>query len=285
MPEDLKFNSYAANEFVIEFERETGVQLRFRRVGERFPFPDAVLDDCNGREVGVEFVSVVLGFAPKECDYFGRYRRAFLDSIASQRPRYRNVGIRLQVHHKHIEHARPMHWPDINGVTGRRIVAEFARLLDEQFEALVAREAVLLETLRGPDGTLGYPTLSETFGAIMFRQAPTPHTSHLDGTEDDPVIDDLCVWYDVAEMERAVRQALEGKEAKGRAYSTDMLVLHTLPRRGEPDISGLSLCPAEIAELGRSVLADMPEIQIRFRQFWFLSRWPFEGKRLFRLQP
>ncbi len=55
MPEDLTFNSYAANELVIEYERETGVQLRFRRVGERFP--DAVLEDCDGREVGVEFVS------------------------------------------------------------------------------------------------------------------------------------------------------------------------------------------------------------------------------------
>jgi len=91
---EAEFNRYAAQEFIAEYQREVGELLRLGRLGD--PFPDVILETHDGRQVGVEFVSVVLAFINREHGYFDRYRQAFLTAVQNRRPRYRDVTITLQ---------------------------------------------------------------------------------------------------------------------------------------------------------------------------------------------
>lgn len=286
MPDEAEFNVYAAGEFIVEYERETGQLYRSKRMGQ--PFPDVILEAPNGREVGVEFVSVVLPFINQERSYFDGYRRAFMAALRSQRPRYGRVRITLQPHHLYVEQGRPMRFPDISGCEGRQLVADFARLLDERFENLSTayggkEGGSLLDQLRNTDGTLCYPALSKYFGAILFCRTTAREVSSTDTQSDEPEIADPVVWYRKAEIPIAILRALETKTTKGRAYSAEVLVLHTLPKSGVPDASGIGMNANELTDLGRVLLAAVPELRTRFQEIWFLNQHITDSKRLYRL--
>jgi hypothetical protein len=63
-----------------------------------------------------------------------------------------------------------------------------------------------------------------------------------------------------------------------------MLVLHTLPKRGVADVSGLGMNVEELQQIGRLFLtAYMPELKTRFREIWLLNRYITDNRRLYRL--
>ena len=269
MADDASFNTYAAGEFITEYQHETGELLRFKRVGDRFP--DVILESPDGREVGVEFVSIVLSFINQEHCYFDQYRNAILTALQQQRPRYQHVTITLQPHHQHVERARPIPLPDINHPEGRQLVGDFVQLLDLQFEYLGAiwggkDGGALLNQLRTTDGRLCYPILSKYFGAIRFHQMTPQEVSGSAALSDDPVIMSPVVWYSNIEIVTAVSRALATKAAKGRAYSSDLLVLHTLPKPCVADVSGIAMNAGELAGLGQALLASTQELTARFRE-------------------
>src|SRR5260370_19705654 len=101
MGDEAEFNKRTAREFIVEYERETGQLYQFERLGQ--PFPDAVIKASDGSEVGIEFVSIVLAFINREHNYFERYRRAFMEAIQGQQPRYAGVRIKLQPHNQFVE--------------------------------------------------------------------------------------------------------------------------------------------------------------------------------------
>jgi hypothetical protein len=268
LSDEAEFNIYAAGEFVTEYERETGQSYRVKRVGT--PFPDVVLEACDGREVGLEFVSLVLAFINRENSYFDGYRRAFLNALQIQRPRYGRVKITLQPHHEYVEKNRPIRFPDIHSLEGRQLVTDFASLLNDRFGDLSTRDAgkdghALFDELRNIDGTLSYRTLSKYFGGVLFHHMTAPEASAHKVPLDEPVIADPVVWYSNAEIPKAIRQALKTKTEKGAAYSTEMLTLHTLPKSGVADVSGIGMNANEITQLGREVLAATPALKTRFQ--------------------
>jgi hypothetical protein len=286
MGDEAEFNTYAAEAFIAEYQLEMGQLHRFARMGD--PFPDVWLEAPDGTEVGVEFVSVVLAFVNQEHRYFDRYRRAFLTAIQNQRPRFRNVTITLQPHREHVERVRPMQLPDISGPDGRALVADFARLLIDRFEELSAawggnHGGALLDQLRNTDGTLCYPSLSGHFGAILFHKVTSEDVPPSAMLSDEPFIADPVIWYENMERVAAVRKALDTKVAKGSAYSSDLLVVHTLPKPDVADVSGIAMQAEELIEFGRELLAATPELTRRFREIWFLNRYITNGKRLYRL--
>ena len=232
MRNEAEFNRYAAGEFIIEYQRETGQMRRLKRIGS--PFPDVILEAPDGREVGVEFVSVVLAFINQEHGYFDRYRRAFLTALEIQRPRYRRVKIKLQPHRDHVEHLRPMQLPDINSPEGRKLIADFGQLLNDRFEDLSTiwggkDGGALLNQLCNIDGTLCYPILSKHFGAVMFHHmTPQEVSANTTPLDEQPVIENPVIWYRDTETVAAVLRALGTKTAKGPAYSSELLVVHTL---------------------------------------------------------
>jgi hypothetical protein len=113
----------------------------------------------------------------------------------------------------------------------------------------------------------------------------TPEASAYGAPPDEPIIADPVVWYSLAEIPRAIEHALQTKAEKGAAYSTEMLVLHTLPKSGLADVSGIGLCADEITQLAREMLAAIPELKTRFQEIWFLNRFITDNRRLYRLHP
>ena len=88
------FNRFAGKIFAREYERETGVQLRFKGIGGDFgkQFPDVLLERIVDKwEIGVEFVLIALGFFSQEQTYFEQsYRKEFYHILEASRPRYKN---------------------------------------------------------------------------------------------------------------------------------------------------------------------------------------------------
>ena len=287
MGDEAEFNKRTAREFIVEYERETRQLYQFERLGQ--PFPDAVVKASDGSEVGIEFVSIVLAFINREHKYFERYRRAFMEAIQGQRPRYAGVRIKLQPHNQFVEQERPILLPELRDPEGCQLGADFARLLDDRFEDLSTvwggkAGGALLEQLQDPHGKLCYPVLSRYFGAIMIHHMTESEVWASKTSPVDPVIENPVIWYDRSEIPTAVLRALELKAAKGPAYSADFLVLHTLPKDGVPDESGIGMNIAELTQLGRTLLdAATPELRRRFREIWLLNRYVTDGKRLYRL--
>ena len=288
MSDETEFNIYAAGEFIREYAQETGQSYRFKRVGT--PFPDVVLEAFDGREIGVEFVSLVLAFINRENNYFDGYRREFLSALQSQRPRFARAKITLQPHNELVEKNRPIRFPDIRSIEGRQLVTDFATLLTERFDDLSTRNGgkdgnASFEELRNVDGTLCFPTLSKYFGAVLFHHMTAQEASSYNVPTDEPVIADPVVWYRNVEIPNAIRQALEKKTEKGAAYSTQILVLHTLPKAGVADVSGIGMDAMEITKIGRETLVVTPELKARFQEIWFLNRFITDNRRLYRLHP
>lgn len=282
MSAEGEFNEFAAGELIQEYVRETGQALSLKRLGD--PFPDLILQRPDGEEVGVELVSIVLAFINREHAYFEKYRQAFLASVQAGRPRYRRVKITLQ---PHADRERPIQLPDIKSQEGKEIVKDFTDLLDHDFESMSRvgggnDGGAVFAQLQGAGGALRYPALSEYFSAIMFHHlgAGEPGGVH----PDDPFIENPVVWYDTAEIAIAVGRALEGKAGKGPAYSSDLLVLHTLPKPGVPDVSGIGMKAEELQRLGSALLVHVPELPSRFREIWLLNRYITNGTRLYRLR-
>ena len=287
MSDEAEFNRFAAEEFISEYHRETGQVRRFGRMGD--PFPDVILEALNGDEIGVEFVSIVLAFVNQEHSYFDRYRQAFIAALQPEAPRFRNTRITLQPHHDRIERVRPMRLPKINSPEGRALVADFANLLAERFEDLSviwggADGGALLGDLGRADGTLSYPVLSDYFGAILFHRVSHQEiTSPISVSVDEPVITNPVILYCDTEPATAIRQALGTKLAKGSAYSSEVLVVHTLLKAGVADVSGIAMAADELSNLLRELLAARPELTARFPEIWFLNRYFANGKRLYRV--
>ena len=286
--DETEFNTCAACEFVTEYERETGQSYRFKRVGT--PFPDVVLEASHGREIGVEFVSLVLAFINRENTYFRNYRQAFLNALQIQQPRYARVKITLQPHRAFAEKNRPIRFPDIGSSEGRQLVADFAGLLEDRFDDLSTRDGdkdghALFDKLRNADGTLCYPTLSKYFGGVLFHHMTAAEASAYKVLPNEPMIADPVIWYNSAEIPNAIHEALKTKTEKGAAYSTEMLILHTLPKSGVADVSGLGMHANEITQLAREILVATPELKTRFQEIWFLNRFITDNRRLYRLHP
>jgi hypothetical protein len=86
------------------------------------------------------------------------------------------------------------------------------------------------------------------------------------------VITTLAIVYDTAEMVMAVERALSVKRKKGPAYSTEILLLHTLPSKGIQR-SGIGMNPADLAALAKTRLVEQPELCERFGEIWFLNEY------------
>lgn len=94
---------------------------------------------------------------------------------------------------------------------------------------------------------------------------------------------DLCsvTMHDDDEISRAVQIAIESKLKKGSSYSTDLLVLHSLPASHKPYVSGIRLQSRNIVQAGSNLA---PFVREQFREVWFLSgSLQPDGKRLHRL--
>src|SRR5215475_4752195 len=127
------FNRFAGGIFAREYERETGVQLKFKALGK--PFPDVLLERAVGKqEIGVEFVSIVLWFINHEQTYFERnYQKQFYHILKAYRPQYKNVGITLQPSMRCVEALRPFKLPTVASLEGKRLIAEFEALLSQHY--------------------------------------------------------------------------------------------------------------------------------------------------------
>jgi hypothetical protein len=284
MSDEARFNISAAGEFIAEYQRETGQVLRFNRLGN--PFPDLILETAEGRELGVELVSLVLPFINQEQGFFGRYRDRFLEAIQQDRPRFRNTRITLQLDHQHVEAKRPLRLPDPKSKEGAGVIADFRRLLIEQFEMISTNwggkdGGAILDKLRSADGALRYPLLTNYFEAVIFHQLGAAELSG--SMTDDPEIANPLPCYSETEILLAVRRALDTKASKGSSYSTDLLVIHTLPKIGVPENSGIGMDVVRLIALGKGFLASMPELGTRFREIWLLNRYITDGRRLYRL--
>ncbi len=181
-----------------------------------------------------------------------------------------------------------MQLPDIRSSEGHQLVNDFRDLLNERFEDLSTvwgnkDGGALLGQLRKADGTLCYPILSRYFGAILFHHMREQEIVPGGSRADDPVIANPVVWYSHGEIPAAVWRALGTKTAKGPAYSADVLVLHTLPKSGVVDASGIGMNANELTELARALLNAAPELKTRFQEIWFLNRYITDSRRLYRL--
>lgn len=274
------FNQFAGEEFVKEYEHETGQRFRFKRVGDRFP--DAILETSAGKEIGVEFVSVVLSFVNQEEHYFDKYREQFHEVLKTSRPRYKNVAITLQPRASMALSRRPMRLPTFDSAEGKGLIAEFRQLVLNYFDELLPTYGGLLDRLN-VEGVPAFPVLMKYFDVLLLNSARDdderkPHP-------DDPVITHPSLWYNSLELGEAVRRAVETKSAKGRAYATDLLVLHTLRPKGVPDTSGIGLSSEQIEAYGRVMVAQEQELCQRFTEIWFLNAyWSEQRKRLYRLK-
>src|SRR5262249_3087465 len=74
MASDDAFNRFAAEEFIPQYQLETGIALRLA-------FPELIFGNDDGGKVTAELVSVILAFINQEANYFDNYRLAFLDAI------------------------------------------------------------------------------------------------------------------------------------------------------------------------------------------------------------
>jgi len=278
MDREAEFNRTASDELIREYERETGCRLSFKELGR--PFPDAILERADGSTIGVEFVSVVLPFVRQEEVYFDRYRRRLYELLKSARPRYKHVAIRLQPSSRVVEQRRPFRLPDVDSPEGKQLIAELADLLTRHFDVLVATHGALIEQFTA--GGIEFQTILKYFGAVILNRISNgdPGTRH----PYDPVIDPIVVVYNSAEIARAVRRALGVKAAKGRAYATEFLVLHTLKTPGKPHFEGAAMAATEVEILGRALLAEEYDLCDRFDEIWFLNAYWTEGRQLYRLK-
>src|SRR3989442_15251080 len=165
MDPEAEFNRIASEEFAREYERETGHRLRFKKLGE--PFPDAVLETTEGAERGVEFVSVVLSFVWEEESYFDKYRERFYEALRPVRPRYQNVGIRLQLGPGVVNGHRPYRLPRGDEAEGEKLVAEFRDLLAQHFDTLHGTHGLLIEQIAN-DAAQAFSTLLKYFNAVIL---------------------------------------------------------------------------------------------------------------------
>ena len=117
----------------------------------------------------------------------------------------------------------------------------------------------------------------------MFHHMTLQEAAGNTSPSDEPVIANPVIWYSHSENVIAIVRALGTKAEKGRAYSSDLLVLHTLPKPGVVDLAGIGMNADELVLLGQAFLNTMPELARRFREIWFLNRYTTNGKRLYRL--
>lgn len=278
MNRESEFNRMASEEFSKEYERETGLRLRFKKLGE--PFPDAVFEVGEDVELGVEFVSVVLPFVWQEGAYFGKYRERFHEALRPDRPRYQHAGIRLQLSSSLVQGHRPYVLPDVDGTEGKLLVGELRNLLAQHFDTLYAAQGMLIERIAG--ATKAFPTLLKYFNAIIVWDIS--HDNPCKPHPEDPVFASPLVIYRSGELVEAVRRALATKAQKGPTYKTDILVLHTLVIPGKPHYPGVAMHPGEIEAFGRDLVAKEQELSQRFDEIWFLNAYWAEGRRLYRLK-
>lgn len=279
MEREADFNRIASEEFAGEYERETGRRLRFKAPGD--PFPDAILETCEGVQLGVEFVSVVLSFVRQEEAYFNKYRERFYEALRPARPRYQHAAIRLQPSTSAVEGPRPYKLPDVDGADGGKLVVEFRHMLAQHLDTLLETHGDLIERFT-ISGTPAFPTLSKYFGAIILNEISEhdPRKPH----PEDPVIESVVVIYRTGELAEAVRRALAAKAGRGLAYATNLLVLHTLAAPGKPHFPGAAMNAVEIEALGRELLTKERDLCQRFDEIFFLNAYRTEDRRLYRLK-
>jgi hypothetical protein len=127
-----------------------------------------------------------------------------------------------------------------------------------------------------------FPELTKHFEAIILSSihADDPRKPH----PDDPVIT-LSIMYDGSALERATQETLKGKLDKGRAYTADILVLHTLRADGTLDPAiPLVLRGDLIGKIEGMPIPELICLQERFKEIWFLNAYrTAEGKQLYRL--
>jgi hypothetical protein len=127
--------------------------------------------------------------------------------------------------------------------------------------------------------------LTKSFEAVLLNpiRDDDPRKRH----PDDPIIT-LSVMYQSVEIEKAIQNALKSKLDKGRAYTADILALHTLrlsPLRddGTPDLTIPIVHEDEIEEVVSIFLHEHKVLREMFKKFWFLDAYMKEGKQLYRL--
>ena len=276
------FNRFAGKIFAREYERETGVQLRVKGIGGDFgkQFPDVWLERIVDKwEIGVEFAIITLGFISEEQTYFERtYRKQFYHLLEAYRPHYKNVGITLQPSMHCIQALRSFKLPKVASSGGKRLIAEFKTFLS-QHHLPPTSQGILLEKL-------AFPELTKYFEAVLLNpiRDDDPRKPH----PDDPIIT-LSVIYDGRAIERVTQETFKGKLDKGREYTADILVLHTLrlsPLRadGIPDLSMPIVSGDMIGKVMGIPMLELKCLQERFKEIWFLDAYmTAEGKRLYRL--
>jgi hypothetical protein len=276
---DSEFNRIASEEFAREYERETGRKLKLRALPERFP--DAVLEEVGGIQVQVEFVSVVLPFVWQEEAYFSKYRERFYEALRPARPRYQHVAIRLQPNSRLVDGPRPYELPAVGTVEGKRLIVEFADLLEQHFDTLRTALGLLIERVT-TSAVQDFPTLIKYFDAIMLTEIDQDDSRKRH--PDDPVLELPNVMYQSGDLAEAVDRALVAKAGKGPAYKADFLVLHTLANPEKPYFAGTAMDASHIERRARELLSNEQEICKRFDKIWFLNAYWTEGRRLYRLK-
>lgn len=274
MQREDEFNRSAAEDFAKEYEKTTGQRLSYKRVGT--PFPDAVLEMPDGTEVGIEFVSVVLSFVNREEDYFDKYRTRFYEILAPYRPRYKSFEVKLQLSAAIVAGPRPVVLPAVESPEGKQLIKEFGELLCQQFDRLSTLwggndGGGLIGSLRDARNEPAYALLGRYFDGIMFHRIRDDDSRR--PQPDDPVITTPVVVYQTTEITTAVEQAFSVKRAKGRAYSTDILLLHTLPTEGKPHFPGTAMHASDIAASAQALLEAEEELCERFDEIWFLNEY------------
>jgi hypothetical protein len=270
---ETRFNTSAAEVFMPEYRKETGIELRL--VAADREFPDLVLQNpSDGRTVEAELVEVILSFVNREQDVLRRYEEELGRSLASLRPSYIGKLIRLQISHAAATGDRPHCFPHPQTPDAKAIFAEFQQLMEQNREAIIQANGGLLSSFTS---TAESPMLMRHFDAVLIMQSPLPSAGH----PDDPRIDLTTVTvYNVSEIALAVRNALETKIKKRSAYQADLLILHTMQADHKPHSPVTGVHVKDIiragSELGAVALSHFSEV-------WFLSGYAYNGNRLFRL--
>ena len=138
-----------------------GSRIGWSRPGA--PFPDVVVEASDGREV-VELVPLVGVYQPGK--QLLRSLQASNLELCGLNGHGTPGEITLQPHHGHVEKNHPIEFPNLDGIEGRQLVADFTSLLKDRFDDLSTGDGgrdghASFDKLRNTDGTLCFPTLSK----------------------------------------------------------------------------------------------------------------------------
>ena len=84
----------------------------------------------------------------------------------------------------------------------------------------------------------------------------------------------------MSEVPNAVLRVVKAKDEKGASYSTDILLLHTIPAPHKPQSPSIGFHTKEIVDCGTRLSTALKP---QFEEVWFLLMYHDENHGLYRL--